>query len=220
MVLGTIFLRTIFIYFVVFLVIRLMGKREIGKLSIFDLVISIMIAEMAVIIVEDPSKHVLEGLLPIITLTIVQILFAWITLKSQKVREWMDGVPSILVDKGKINHSEMRKQKYNLDDLMLQLRSKDVMDIRDVEFAILETNGTLNVIEKPETQKKKQSFRYEGLPLALIMDGKIQEKQLEKIGKTRFWLKKELQDRGVKDMKDIFFCSIDHNNEFYIVHKD
>lgn len=218
--LGTIFLRTILIYFVVFLVMRLMGKREIGKLSIFDLVISIMIAEMAVIIVEDPSKHVFEGILPILTLMLIQIAFAWITLKSQKVREWMDGVPSILIDKGKINEREMRKQKYNLDDLILQLRTKNVTDIRDVEFAILETNGTLNVVEKQDTKKKKQQIRYEGLPLALIKDGKIQEKELEKIGKTRFWLKKELQDRGVKDMKDILYCSINHDQEFYIVHKD
>jgi uncharacterized membrane protein YcaP (DUF421 family) len=232
----TIFLRTILIYFVVFSVMRIMGKREIGKLSVFDLVISIMIAEIAVVVLEDADKPLIEGLVPMATLVVIQILIAYITLKNQKIRLWFDGQPSIIIDKGKLNRTEMRKQRYSLDDLLLQLRENNITKVSDVEFAILETTGKLTVIEKsgskqadtPDAhsdsatisgasiQENHAKIRYGGLPLSLIMDGKVQDDNLEKIGKTRFWLKNEIQAKGVYDFKDIFFCSIDHNGKIFI----
>ncbi len=119
-----IILRTIFIYFVVYIVLRLMGKREIGKLTIFDLVISIMIAEIAVIVLEDTKRPLSEEILPIAVLMVLQIGIAWLTLKSRKMRLLFDGKPSILIEKGKLNRDEMKKQRYNLDDLLVQLREK------------------------------------------------------------------------------------------------
>lgn len=130
--LWIILLRTLFMYFVVFAVMRLMGKREIGKLSVFDLVISIMIAEIAVFIIEDPKKSLLEGIIPLFTLVIIQITFAILMLKSETLRRWFDGKPSIMIKNGRLNRDEMKKQKYNLEDLMLQLRLKDVADVKDV----------------------------------------------------------------------------------------
>jgi uncharacterized membrane protein YcaP (DUF421 family) len=232
----TIFLRTILIYFVVFSIMRIMGKREIGKLSVFDLVISIMIAEIAVVVLEDADKPLIEGLVPMATLVVIQILIAYITLKNQKIRLWFDGKPSIIIDKGKLDRTEMRKQRYSLDDLLLQLRENKITKVSDVEFAILETTGKLTVIEKsgnkqadtPDAhsdstiisgasiQENHAKIRYEGLPLSLIMDGKVQDDNLQKIGKTRFWLKNEIQAKGVYDFKDIFFCSIDHNGKIFI----
>lgn len=225
MELWTIFLRTVLIYFVVFIVMRLMGKREIGKLSVFDLVISIMIAEIAAFIIDDPHMPVMEGILPILTLVGIQILIAFLSLKNRMIREWFDGKPSYLIENGKLNQAEMRKQRYTLDDLMMQLRERSVTNVADVEFAVLETSGKLSVIEKKQNSQTKPSpdaasdiprFRYEGLPLPLIMDGKVQDDNLEKLGKTRFWLKNQLQAKGVNDFKQVFFCTIDYRGRLFL----
>lgn len=236
------FLRTILTYFVVFIMLRLMGKREIGKLSVFDLVISIMIAEIAVFVIEDTNKPLLDGIIPMVTLVAIQILIAYITLKSLWLRRAIDGVPSIIIDHGKIQRDEMKRQRYNLSDLMLQLRQNHVTNVADVAFAILETTGKLTVVKKKDfyeyrseqqdhpnkqnlqweaseeliEQQAEPRIRYEGLPLPLIMDGKVLDKNLEKIGHNRFWLKNQIQLKGVKDFKEIFFCTIDHRGRIFI----
>jgi uncharacterized membrane protein YcaP (DUF421 family) len=223
----TIFLRTVLIYFVVFLMLRIMGKREIGKLSLFDLVISIMIAEIAVFVLEDVKKPLMSGILPMGTLVLIQVVIAYITLKSRTIRVLFDGKPSVLINKGMINRNEMKKHRYNLDDLMLQLRQNKIMNVADVEFAILEPSGKLSVVEKdkneketgPEVTKLNNKIRYEGLPLPLIMDGKVQDDNLEKIGQTRFWLKNQLQENGARDFKEIFYCSIDHRGRMFLDRK-
>lgn len=212
-------LRTVLVYFVVFLIMRIMGKREIGKLSVFDLVISIMIAEIAVFIIEDTEMPIMHGVLPMTILLLIQISIAFLSLKSQWIRDLFDGKPSFIIENGELNRKEMMKQRYTLDDLLLQLRENKVTNVADVEFAILETSGKLSVVEKNKeqaTQSGDGKFYYEGLPLPLIMDGKVQEQNLEKIGKTRFWLKNKIQERGASDLKDVFFCSIDHRGKLYI----
>lgn len=223
---ATLLLRTILIYFVIYLVIRMMGKREIGKLSVFDLVISIMIAEMAVFVLEDIKKPIWEGVAPILVLAAAQVLIAFATLKSRRLRQLFDGKPSLLIDRGKLNREEMKKERYSLDDLLLQLRENKVMNVADVEFAILEPTGKLSIKTKDQQSQKDQQrqqgktnvkgFRYEGLPVPLIMDGKVQDEGLEKIGQNRFWLKKELLARGVLDMKNVFLCTIDHRGQLFI----
>ncbi|NOU91060.1 DUF421 domain-containing protein [Paenibacillus sp. LMG 31460] len=221
----TIFLRTVLIYFVVFLMLRIMGKREIGKLSLFDLVISIMIAEIAVFVLEDSNKPLMDGLVPMATLVLIQIIIAFITLKSRTVRILFDGKPSVLIHKGMIDREEMKKHRYNLDDLMLQLRQNKIMNVADVEFAVLEPSGKLSVVEREVKETAdvndgvKGTIRYEGLPLPLIMDGKVQDENLEKIGKTRFWLKNQLQVKGARDFKEVFYCSIDHRGRMFLDRK-
>jgi uncharacterized membrane protein YcaP (DUF421 family) len=237
----TLFFRTILTYFVVFLMLRLMGKREIGKLSVFDLVISIMIAEIAVFVIEDTKKPLVEGILPMVTLVGIQILIAYITLKNYWLRQVIDGVPSIIIDNGKIQRDEMKRQRYNLSDLMLQLRQNHISNVGDVAFAILETTGKLTVVRKKDFheshlvrdpsmknlqweasqeltdhEQEGNRIRYEGLPLPLIMDGKVLDKNLDKIGRDRFWLKNQIQLKGAKDFKEIFFCSIDHRGNIFI----
>lgn len=226
MELLTIFFRTVLVYFVVYVAMRLMGKREIGKLSVFDLVNSIMIAELAVLIVEDTKKNMLEGFVPMATLVAIQIIIAYITLKNDKLRKTFDGLPSGIIEHGKINDAEMRKLRYSIDDLLFQLRENKVPNPADVEFAMLETTGKLSVIDKQSMGKqnissnKKVNVRYEGLPLPLIMDGKVQDTNLKKIGKTRFWLKDQLGSRGYHDFKEVFLCTLDHKGEMYIDKKD
>lgn len=224
--LGLILLRTVLIYFVVLLVMRFMGKREIGKLSIFDLVISVMVAEIAVIVIEDTKVPMLHGIVPMLALMVIQVGLAYVTLKNRKLRLLFDGKPSVIIAKGKLNRKTMAKQRYNLDDMMLQLRENQISAISDVEFAILETSGKLSVIKKEQSNKEQSAnensttfpprFRYEILPIPLIMDGKVQEENLAKLEKNRFWLKNELRQQGVTDLKDIFLCTIDHKGKLFI----
>ncbi|WP_336774423.1 DUF421 domain-containing protein [Paenibacillus sp. MMO-58] len=234
---GSMLLRTVLIYFVVFLIMRFMGKREIGKLSVFDLVISVMIAEIAVIVIEDVERSMWEGILPMVVLLIIQIGIAFIALKNRTVRLWFDGKPSVIIAKGKLNRDVMRKQRYNLDDLLLQLRENKISTVADVEFAILETTGKLSVVEKEKEENKAQEepkdqaaektilkpqsqtqgrFRFEMLPIPVIMDGKVQDENLAKMDKTRFWLKNVLQEQGVHDFKEVFLCTIDHKGKLFI----
>lgn len=219
MELITITLRTIFIYFFVLLIMRLMGKREIGKLSVFDLVVSFMIAELAAVSIEDTNVTLLRGMVPVIVLMLMQVSMSFLSLKSSKIRKVIEGTPSFLIKNGEIQEQEMAKHRYNIADLLLQLREKNVEKVTDVEHAILETSGKLSVILKEGKQpvtKEEAGVELRGqhrLPVPLIIDGKVQDKRLEEIGQTRFWLKNEVQKQGYKDFKDIFFALYDVSNE-------
>ena len=212
---STIILRTIFIYFIILLVLRFMGKREIGQLSVLDFVVSIMIAELAVISIENTRTPMLQTIIPITLLSIIQIIMAYLSLKSEKLRELVDGKPSILINKGKIDEEEMRKQRYNFDDLLIQLRQNKISKIADVEFAILEPSGDLSVIEK-----EKGKNHEEQMPFPLILDGKIQNEHLERINKTQLWLRQKLRALGYRDIKKISYCSLHGEDNFFIDLKD
>lgn len=222
----TMVLRTVFVYFFILVIMRIMGKREIGKLSIFDLVVSIMIAELAVVTIENNDMPLFMGLLPIIVLFITQILISYISLKSQKVRDIVDGKPSVLIEHGKIKEKEMEKQRYNLDDLLMQLRENNIHSVSQVEFAILEPSGKLSVFPKDkELQVTKQDLNLKArrieFPTILIKDGVILEDNLESIGKNKFWLKREIKKRtGSTSVKNILFCTVNQDNHWYIDMKD
>lgn len=214
----TLFIRTVLTYFTVFIVMRLMGKREIGKLSVFDLVISIMIAEIAVFVIEDSKKPLTHGFVPMGTLLLIQLLISYLSLKNRQFRLLFDATPTPIIQNGQLNKREMRKQRYNLDDLMMQLRQKDITHVGDVEFACLETDGKLTVVKKEQRSLPSPlgKIRYELLPLPLIMDGKVQDDNLAIIQQTRFWLKNQVQAKGASDFKDVFFCTIDHRGKVYV----
>lgn len=197
-------------YFAILIIFRLMGKREIGELSVLDLVVFIMIGEMAVVAIENHSEPVVNTLLPMVVLLGIQIALALFSLRSNRIRKLIDGKPSILISKGKIDEKEMRKQRYNFDDLLMQLRSKDIDNIADVEFAILETSGELSVVKKSKNKNKPASYTE-----PLIVEGKIQQNNLKKSNKTEAWLRSELQKRGYGDISRISFCSY-QDGEFYI----
>nr|WP_286180507.1 DUF421 domain-containing protein [Bacillus sp. ISL-37] len=200
------------------LIFRLMGKREIGELSILDLVVYIMIAEMASLAIENTKDPLVNTLLPISIFVIIQITLAMLSLKSKKFRDIVDGKPTIIINKGKIDEKAMRSQRYNFDDLLLQLREKDVGNIADVEYAILEPSGTLSIFQKGQGNQDGQEDNG-SLALPLIVDGEIQEDNLSLIDKSRAWLLQELEEKGYKETKDISFCSF-QNGEFYIDVKD
>jgi uncharacterized membrane protein YcaP (DUF421 family) len=205
----TLILRTLFLYTVILIIFRVMGKREIGELSILDLVVFIMIGEMAVTAIEYPEEPLIDTLLPISLIVMIQITLAIISLKSKSFRELVDGKSTLIISKGKIDENAMKRQRYNYDDLILQLREKDVYNMADVEFAILEPSGKLSVMKKEKPEQEGS------LTLPLILDGEIQMKHLELMDKTSFWLRKELKEKGFPNVKEISFCSF-HNGEFYI----
>lgn len=209
MVYWTIIFRAIFLYIVILFVFRMMGRREIGELSILDLVVFLMIGEMAVIAIEQPDDPLMHTLVPIFLLVIIQISLAYLSLKSVKFREFIDGKPEIVIRHGKIDEKAMRRHRYNYHDLLLQLREKDIRHIDDIEFAILETSGTLSVLPK-ENKGKSGSFT-----LPLVLDGKVHYEHLRMIDKTEQWLLREIKKRGYKDIKDISFCSF-HDGRFFI----
>ncbi|MBS4191431.1 DUF421 domain-containing protein [Bacillus sp. FJAT-49705] len=205
---SIIILRTIFLYILILIIFRVMGKKELGQLSMIDFVVSIMIAEMAVLAIENPNTPLFTNVLPMLLLMAIQIILAFATLKSKKFRDLVDGKPTIIISKGKIDEEAMKRHRYNFDDLLLQLRGKDIRNITDVEFAILETTGELSVIKK---DKKKTG----NITIPLILDGVIQESGLEKINETNLWLRQQLRKRGYTDIQKIAFCSFE-NGQFYI----
>ncbi|AXH99284.1 DUF421 domain-containing protein [Sporosarcina sp. PTS2304] len=189
--------RTVFLYVFLLVILRIMGKREVGELGVIDIVVFIIMAEVAAMIVESPDKPIVNGILPILLLLVIQYISSMISLKSKKFRDLVDGDPTLIIKHGEIQEQEMRKQRYNLDDLFQQLREKQIASIHDVTFAYLESSGNLSVFTKED-----------GSPIVgLILDGEIQLEHLQLLGKTERWLMDELASRQLTDISQIFYCS-------------
>lgn len=199
--------KTIFIYLLVAFIFRIMGKREVGQLGTFDLVVFILIAELVAMAIEHKTNF-LFNLIPVFVLVLLQILIAKISLKSVKFRRFIDGKPVVIIKKGIINFKNMVDQRYTLDDLLVQLREKDIRSIDEVEYAILEINGKLSVFKKDDKDKKTY-------PMPIIIDGEVQFDNLYGINKTKTWLLNTLVDKNIK-AEDVFyaFCK---NNDLYII---
>jgi uncharacterized membrane protein YcaP (DUF421 family) len=217
----TLFLKTLFVYFFVLLGLRLMGKREIGKLSVFDLVISIMIAEVSAFSLEDKAFALWKGTFIIAVLILLQIGMSFTTLKSKRIRDLVEGRPTILIENGKINDKEMKRTRYSIDDLLTQIREKNIASVSDVEFAILETTGKLSVFPKAEkrpvvVEDLQLQTPKTNLPIPLIIDGKLIEANLRKIQKTQFWLRQQLKSYGIHEFRQVFYCSIDENGRLFV----
>ncbi len=206
-----ILLRTIVVFIIILTFFRFMGKKELGELSLLDIIVSLMIAELAVIAIEDPEVSMARGLAPIFLLILIQVILTTVSLKNQRFRDLIEGRPVMIIEKGKINQTNMRKQRYNLDDVLFQLREKGISDIRQVDFAILERSGNLSIFRKEDTSSL--------FTLPLIQDGVIQDDHLKVIEKTKEWLLSELAKRGYEQIKDIFYCSY-MKGQFFIEEKD
>ena len=192
------FFRAIVLYLIVLIVMRFMGKREIGQLQPFELAISIMIADLASIPMTEIGIPLFNGIVPILGLLVMHLIISVINLKSLKAREIMCGKPSILIYRGKINEKELRKERFTINELQERLRGNNVVNLGDVEYAILETSGQVTVILKPEKRNTiPEDFNilpeYEGIPYDLVVDGKVMNKNLKIIGKDYNWLKKQVE---------------------------
>lgn len=191
--------RTMFFYFFVVVAYRIMGKREIGQLGIIDLIVSILIAELVAMSIENTDKSIYLTIIPIAILVVLEIVLAYIGIKSKTIRNILSGKPSLLISRGHINYHEMVKQRYSLDDLLVSLRQQEIRGIDEVEYAILEPNGKLSIF-KYKPFKIKSSY-----PMPLILDGSLQEKTLKHIKKDKSWLFGELKKKNIK-IEDIFYA--------------
>ena len=197
------FFRSIVLYIIVLIVMRLMGKREIGQLQPFELAISIMIADLASIPMTDTGVPIFNGIIPILGLLIMHLIISLINLKSSRAREIICGRPSILIYRGKINEKNLRKERFTINELEERLRGNNVINLGDVEYAILETSGQVTVIQKPDKRNTiPQDFNimpeYEGIPYDLVVDGKVMKENLKAIGKDYNWLKKQVEKFNMK----------------------
>lgn len=221
----TIVTRTAILYGVLLIIVRIMGKRELGQLSPFDFVVAIMVAELAAIPMEDGAIPLRNGIVPIFTLMVLQISLSYLVLKNEWIRKLVNGTPTIVVKNGVIQTTELRKSRCTMNDLLASLREKGIYDFADVEFAVLETSGHLTVIPKsqkrPVTPRDLQlSTPYEGLPTQLIVDGNIHHDNLEEINLDEEWLLSELKKQGVNSVKDVIFASINTYGDLYVAKKE
>lgn len=221
----TVFIRTFILYVLVVLVMRLMGKRQMGELQPFELVITIMISELAAVPMQNTGVPLLNGIIPILTLLFLQTLITFGTLKSDLMKKLVCGSPTVLISKGKILEDALRRTRYSLNDLMEQLRIKGYFNIHDIEYAILETDGDISVI--PKSQKRPVTpadigiqTKYEGLPISVIVDGRIKKDVLKYANLTEQDVLVELKKRGIDSFKDVFFACIDPEGNWFIQKKE
>ncbi len=213
------FFRAIILYILVLVVMRLMGKREIGQMQPFELAISIMIADLAATPMTETGVPITNGIMPILGLLVMHLLISMINIKSTKAREIVCGKPTILIFRGKIDQKALKKERFTINELEERLRDNNIFNIGDVEYAILETSGQVTVIPKPN--KKTVTIedlnlepKYEGIPYDLVVDGKVMYKNLEKIGKNYMWLSKQTEKFGIKP-EEALIVTIDGDNQFF-----
>ena len=207
----TIIFRTVLFYFLVVIAYKIMGKREVGELGVFDFIISMLISQLIAICIENYKDPIWFVIVPTLILVLFQIVFSFLSLKSNKFRDILDGKESVIISNGKLNFSEMKKQKYNLNDLLLQLRDKGIRTIEEVDYAILETNGKLSVFQKQDDNNNV-------FPLPLVLDGVIEENNLKFINKTRKWLNNELSKKKI-NLDNIFYAFY-KDDDIYVIENE
>ena len=198
--------RSVFFYFIVTILYRIMGKREIGELSIMDFIVSLFIAELVAISIENYKTSIFMSLIPVLALSLIQIFLSYLSIKNRKIRDLLDGNPSVIIENGKVNFKEMKRQRYNIEDLLMQLRNNSIKSISEIDYAVLETNGKLSIF------KKNNNNDY---PLPLILNGIVDYNTLRRINKNERWLDSELNKRCI-NREDIFYCFYE-NEELYVI---
>ncbi|WP_099192027.1 DUF421 domain-containing protein [Tepidibacter mesophilus] len=219
-----ILVRTLILYMFVLISVRIMGKGELSEMQPFELVVTLMMAELAALPMEDTKLPLINGVIAIFTILFVQLTISFINLKSEKARGLICGKPSILINKGIINEKELKRLRINMNDLIEQLRIKDYPIIKDVEYAVLETSGDLSIIPKPNKRAAtvediNTTPVYEGLPTSLIIDGKINYGNLKYLSLDESWLKNILKQNNISTIEEVFFCSIDESNDVFVQKK-
>ena len=218
------FFRAIILYIIVLIVMRLMGKREISQMQPFELAISIMIADLATIPMSEIGIPIFNGIVPILGLLVMHLVISVINIKSISLRKFICGKPSILIYRGKIDEKVLKKERFTINELQERLRRNNIINLGDVEYAILETSGEVTVIQKPEKRGTiPEDFNivpeYEGIPYDLVIDGKVITKNLEKLGKNEKWLENHLKPFKMKP-EEALVVTINGKNEIFCQKKE
>lgn len=219
------FIRTAILYFIVIISIRLMGKRQIGELQPYELVITLMLSDLASLPMQDTRLPLLLGIVPIITLLFVKILISEIQQHSRLFEKILDGTPSIIISDGAINLEMMKKQRLTMNDILEELRSAGYLDISDIQYAIIETNGTISIIPKSacDTVKRKDLKIKESeskIPIVLFEDGHLNKKALQGMNKDEKWLDEKLKSLNYPPRDKLFLVMMDSNGKLFIQRKN
>ncbi len=218
------YIRTIFLYGVLILVIRLMGKRQIGQMEPSEFVVTMLVANLASIPMQDSAIPLFSGLVPILTVLGVELVLSALSLRSIRLRKLLCGKPVILIENGVILQGNLRNTRVTLDELTGHLREKDVLDPRAVQFAILETNGNLSVFpypkERPATCKEAGiPAGKQFLPMTIVSDGRLLTENLEKAGKNTAWLEKVLRNENAK-LEEVWLLTVDKADHIIFYRKE
>jgi len=219
-------LRTVILYLLIIAGIRLLGKRQVGELEPSELVLSLIIADLAAVPMQDNGIPLLAGIIPIFTLLSVTTVLSILTMKSVRFRALICGRPSVIVANGKVRQREMRSNRFTVDELMEELRLQGIVDLATVKYAILETNGHLSVLlyqnQQPVTaaQMGIATVPDPGLPVIVINDGRLIEHNLKGRGLDLNWLHKQLASYHVKHYKDVFLLTVDESNQVCLIPKE
>jgi uncharacterized membrane protein YcaP (DUF421 family) len=195
-----------------------MGKGEIAEMNSFDLVITLLIAEVAAVPMENNNIPIINGVAAVTGLVVMQIVISYIALKSKIFRVFLSGKPSILIDKGEINYRELKKERVSIDELLEQLRISGYFKISDVQYAILETDGSLSVLPSAFYDSTPSKY-FNHLPLSLIIDGRVVKQNIELINKDIDWLMEVLRSNHIESVKDVLICVLDENDKIFIQQK-
>lgn len=195
---GQVAYKTVLCYFFLLICLKIMGKREIGKISAFDIVVFFVISELFSLSLNEPEHSILRSIVPVAIIVVLQLVTAFVSLKFPKFRRAMEGQLTYIIYKGEIQQDEMKKQRYTVEDLLTQLRNKDIQSPSDVEYAILESNGMLSIIKRDQCDFVS--------PDPLIMDGKVNQTTLKRLGKDEAWLIDELEKTKTKKPEEVFLA--------------
>ena len=204
--------RTVFFYFFITFVYRIMGKREVGQLGIIDLIVSILIAELVAISIEKTNQSIVLTIVPIFIIVLIEIGLAYLSIKSRRFRNIIQGKPAMIICDGKINYHELINQRYNLDDLLINLRQNMIKSIEEVEYAFLENNGKLSIFTYSDNLNKKI------FPLPIIVDGKIEDKYLNKTPYSSKQLLSLISNNNL-ELDNIFYAFF-QDKKIFIIEKN
>lgn len=213
------FVRTIILYILVVFALRVMGKRQIGELQPSELVVAIMISDLATTPVSDINIPLLAGVIPILTLLVFEVVTSFANLKSEGFRNFLSGKPTVVIKNGVISQLELKKLRFSIEDLLEQLRLKGIFSISDVYMAMLETNGELTVVEKsskkPVTAEDLNlTVKQERIPLVIISDGKLRKEHLKESGFDEKWVMDTIKEYNIEKIEDVFIFSIDDDHKY------
>ena len=218
------YIRTLFMYLLLVMVIRLLGKRQVGQMAPSEFVVTMLAANLATVSVEDPDATPVCGVIAILTILGAELTLSWITMGSQTMRRLLCGKPVILIDNGQLLQQSLRKTRVTLDELTGKLRAKDVMDLTTVRYAILETDGSLSVFLYPRyapasAEEAGIAVRQTSLPVTILEDGVLLEENLQKAGKDSAWLRGVLRDRQT-EQEDTLLLTVDEENHIFFLRKE
>ncbi|TGE33977.1 DUF421 domain-containing protein [Desulfosporosinus sp. Sb-LF] len=213
--------RLLLSFIILWLGLRVLGKKQVGELSIYNVATIAAVGEMAASLATDLHDDPTDFIFPLLGYFLLTYLMSYLSLKSQLVRQVLEGIPTIVVSNGKILEGNLKTLRLSMDNLLIKLREEKVFDLKEVEFAIMEPDGKLSILLKPiyrtvTTGDLQLTTEYKGLPTILVREGKFEEESLKNLGITKSWLMTQLHAHNVGEVSEVFLAQLDSSGQLYI----